>query len=70
MAEMMIDWFAEKFSNLDFIDLYFVLSDLKDIPLTEAELCETALLDSFATNSAERHLTSRERTIPIGKLVI
>jgi len=67
---MMIDWFAERFSNLDFIDSYFVLSDLKDVPLTEAELCETALFDSFATNSAEQHLTSTKGIIPIGKLVI
>lgn len=70
MAEMMIDWVADKFSTSDFIDLYFVISDLIDIPMTDAELCETAFFDSFAANSAEKFLANKQGIIPTGKLVI
>ena len=70
MAEMMIDWVADKLSNYDFIDLYFVISNLIDIPLSEAELCETAYYDSFAANSAEEYFANAQGTVPTGKLVI
>ena len=70
MAEKMIDWIADKLSSSDFIDLYFVLSELVDIHLTNAELCETSSLDSLALNSVEIYLGNNRRDIPIGKLVI
>ena len=70
MAELMIDWVVDKFSGSDFIDLYFVISDLIDIPMTEAELCETAFLDSLASSSAEEFLAQKQEIIPTGKLVI
>ena len=70
MAEKMIGWIADKLSSSDFIDLYFVLSDLVDIHLTDAELCETASLDSLAVNFAESYLGNEPCNIPIGKLVI
>jgi hypothetical protein len=70
MAEKMIGWITDKFSSSDFIDLYFVLSELIDINLTDAELCETASLDSFAVNSANAYLGDKQCNIPTGKLVI
>ena len=70
MAEKMIGWIAAKLTSSDFIDLYFVLSDLVDINLTDSELCETASFDSLAVNYAEVHLGSNQCDIPTGKLVI
>ena len=70
MAEKMIGWIADKLSSSDFIDLYFILSDLVDINLSDAELCETASLDSLAVNYAEVYLDSKQCDIPTGKLVI
>ena len=70
MADMMIGWIADKLSSSDFIDLYFILSDLVDIDLTDAELCETASLDSLAVNYAEVYLANKQGDIPTGKLVI
>jgi len=70
MANKMIGWIADRLSSSDFIDLYFVLSELVDINLTDAELCETASLDSLAVNYAEAYLGNKQSDIPIGKLVI
>lgn len=70
MAEKMIGWITDKFSSSDFIDLYFVLSELVDIHLTESELCETASLDSLAVNYAEVYLGNKQCDTPTGKLVI
>ena len=70
MAEKMIGWITDKLSSSDLIDLYFVLSDLVDVNLTDAELCETASLDSLAVNHAEVYLGNKQCDIPIGKLVI
>ena len=69
MTEILIDWVADKFPASDIIDLYFVLSDLVDIPLTESELCETAFYDAFATNTPEAFVENKQGNIPTGKLV-
>ena len=70
MAEKMIGWIADRLSSSDFIDLYFVLSDLVDINLTDSELCETASLDSLAVNFADGYLGNKQCNIPTGKLVL
>ena len=70
MADKMIGWIADKLSSSDFIDLYFILSELVDINLTDAELCETASLDSLSANYVEVHLGNKQCDIPTGKLVI
>ena len=70
MAKKALGWIADKLSSSDFIDLYFVLSELVDIHLTDAELCETASLDSLAVNFAESYLGKEQSSIPNGKLVI
>jgi hypothetical protein len=70
MAEKMISWIADRLSSSDFIDLYFVLSELVDINLTDAEICETSSLDSLAVNYTDGYLGNKQSTIPTGKLVL
>lgn len=53
----------------DVIDLYFILSDLVDINLTEAEIYETAECDAFATATAHENKIKNKK-IPLGKLVL
>lgn len=68
MAEMLLNWVADTFARSDIIDLYFIISDLVDIPLSEAELCETAYFDALATAAVNDH---RDNGLtPLGKLVI
>jgi hypothetical protein len=51
----------------DVIDLYFIMSDLVDINLTDSELCECASFDSLASATAREY--NGEKYIPIGKQV-
>ena len=44
-----INWFIDSMASEDVIDLYFILSDMVDIPLTDEERSETAYYDSFAS---------------------
>ena len=69
MAQMLLNWAADRFASSDVIDLYFILSDLVDIPLTEVEKCETAYFDSLATQTVEEFNTNQYENIPLGKLV-
>jgi hypothetical protein len=52
----------------DVIDLYFILSDLVDIELTEAEIYETAHYDAFASATVSED--RKKRKVPLGKLVL
>ena len=70
MTEMLFNWVSDRFASSDIIDLYFVLSDLVDIPLTEAERCETAYFDSLATQMTEGTKASKYANIPLGKIVL
>jgi len=70
MSERLNNWVADRFSGGDIIDLIFVVSDLVDIPLTEAELCETACFDSLAMHTAESIKVNQNGNFPIGKLVL
>jgi hypothetical protein len=70
MADKMIGWIADRLSSSDFIDLYFILSELVDINLTDTELCETASLDSLSVSYAEVYLGNKQCDIPTGKIVV
>jgi hypothetical protein len=70
MAEMLLNWVADTFARSDIIDLYFIVSDLVDIPLSEAELCETAYYDALAMHTIEGVKADKYGGIPLGKLVL
>ena len=53
----------------DIIDLHFVLSDLKDIPISEAEAAEAAYFDALASHVTDSHQENND-DIPLGKTVI
>ena len=68
MTEAILNWFADTMARMDIIDLYFIVSDLVDIPISEAERAETAYYDSMSTQMAQS--ASEENSgIPLGKLV-
>jgi hypothetical protein len=48
MSEMLFNWVSDRFASSDIIDLYFVLSDLVDIPISESERYEAAFYDAVA----------------------
>jgi len=66
-TEILLNWIADTFAKTDVIDLYFILSDLVDIPISEAELCETAYFDAMASESVNQYTGDNT---PIGKTVI
>ena len=63
-----VNWMIDSLASEDVIDLYFILSDLIDINLTEAEMCESACFDSLANATVREH--KGDNKIPIGKLVL
>ena len=63
-----VNWLTDSPASDDVIDLNFILSDLVDINLTDAEIYETGSYDSLA-NAAVR-VYRGERKIPIGKQVL
>ncbi|MFC1996915.1 hypothetical protein ACFLXI_04825 [Chloroflexota bacterium] len=69
MVENLIHWFTDRIASSDIIDLYFILSDIVDTPLSKSELCETAYLDSVATYTTNSIKTNKIGEIPLGKLV-
>ena len=62
-----VNWLIDSFAPEDVIDLFFVMSDLVDINLTEAEICESACFDSLASAAVREY--DGDKTIPIGKQV-
>lgn len=62
-----INWVVDHLAPEDVIDLYFIMSDLVDINLTDAEICERASLDSLATETLREY--SGEKYVPLGKQV-
>ena len=70
MAELFLNWVTDKFASTDIIDLYFILSDLVDIPISEAGLYESAQFDSLATYTAECYQNNEVGNIPLGKMVL
>ena len=62
-----VNWVIDSLASEDVIDLYFILSDLVDVNLSEAEITENACLDSLASTTAREG--ERESNIPMGKRV-
>jgi hypothetical protein len=63
-----VSWVFDSLAGEDVIDLYFIMSDLVDINLTEAEIYESAHYDSLACSSAREN--SGNYNTPIGKQVL
>ena len=63
-----MNWVADIFARSDIIDLYFVVSDLVDVHLSDAEISENAFLDAFATQSVSVS-KNQNNSIPLGKKV-
>jgi hypothetical protein len=63
-----VNWVVDTLARQDVIDLYFILSNLVDINLTEAEICKTAYYDALASATVHEHIG--DSGIPIGKLVL
>ncbi|HBX69520.1 MAG TPA: hypothetical protein DEH25_09105 [Chloroflexi bacterium] len=63
-----VNWVIDSLASEDVIDLYFILSDLVDIELSEAEIYETAFFDSLATETVKEYQGGHR--IPTGKLVL
>ncbi len=63
-----VNWAIDTLASEDVIDLYFILSDLVDINLTEAEICESACFDALASTIARDG--KGDCNIPIGKRVL
>jgi hypothetical protein len=70
MAEMLLNWVADTFARSDIIDLYFIVSDLVDIPLTEAEVCQTAYYDALTMHTLNSGAAGTDGGTPLGKLVL
>ena len=69
MTEMLLNWVADTLARSDIIDLYFIVSDLVDIPISEAEACETAYFDAMATHTVNDNQGANHGGTPLGKLV-
>lgn len=67
-AETFLNWAADHITFADVIDLYFIVSDLVDIQISETERCETAYFDAMAMNTIDS--AGKYGNIPIGKLVL
>jgi len=70
MTEVLLNWVADTFTRSDIIDLYFIVSDLIDIPITEAELCEIAYYDALAMDTVDHTEMCRSEYTPVGKMVL
>lgn len=63
-----VNWVIDSLASEDVIDLYFILSDLVDINLSEAEITENACFDALANTTSREG--SGNHNIPIGKRVL
>ena len=70
MTQLILNWVADAFAHADIIDLYFIVSDLIDIPLTDDERFEQAYFDTMTTRTAENINRKDYQDIPLGKLVV
>jgi len=61
-----VKWIIDSLVSEDVIDLYFVISELKDIPISDQERVESNALDSECLNKIGR--SSKDKR-PIGKRV-
>ena len=63
-----VNWVIDSLASEDVIDLFFILSDLIDIQLTETERIETACYDSLAMNISGEY--NHEEHGPAGSAVL
>jgi hypothetical protein len=68
MAVQILNWFVDTLARTETLDLQFVNTDLKDIPISEDDLVESACLDSLANQTVDE--SSNKSHTPIGKRVI
>ena len=69
MAEQLINWFVDTMARTETLDLYFVVSDLVDIPESIEQQSEGDFYDAMTVQSINEAPLKR-RNIPLGKLVI
>lgn len=75
MFETLLNWVADTFARNDVIDLYFVVSDLVDIPRSEDEIWQDRHFDAMAAHTANGRKGGGSNPYtgddtPIGKTVI
>ena len=68
MTELFLDWLVDTMARTEVIDLYFVNSDLVEIPQSDIEIAEAAGYDSLARNIAAEERGERRK--PLGKIVL
>ena len=68
MSENIMNWFVDTMARTETLDLYFVVSDLIDIPQNEVEFSEGAYGDALAEQSVREY--RKRKNTPLGKLVI
>lgn len=67
MAESIFNWLVDTMARTDVIDLFFVVSDLIDIPQSDVDLAESAYYDAMACNTAGQADNSSHK--PLDKCV-
>lgn len=55
-------------SRFEILDLQFILTDLVDIPISEAERGETSYFDAIALTACQG--SDFDASVPLGKLVL
>ena len=78
MTHMLFNWAEDTFASEDIIDLYFILSDLKDIELSEAEIAEIRHYDSRCAHSVQGYTVENHHVYdadgndlgPVGRFVV
>ena len=63
-----VNWVIDSMASDEVIDLYFILSDLVEVNLTEKEIYESACYDSLANAAIREHRDDRKT--PIGRQVL
>ena len=72
MPESLLNWIADTLTRTDVIDLYFVITDLVDMHISEEERIEMDCMNARASNDINATAQSISETtgIPLGKLVL
>ena len=70
MTDFIFDWLIDTMARTEVIDLYFVVSDLIEIPQTAEQIAETASYDALAVSAVrESGPQVKPKRQPLGKLV-
>lgn len=62
MKEQILNWMIDTTARIEILDLYFVVSDLIDIPVTDQEKFDSAYYDSMCNQTAGRAVGRGEYT--------